>query len=134
MSFMGIKNAGTILGSHEWQSDKLENFAITFWKKPTFTPYINKKLSWQIFFFEFVDWKKFQIVVATTLLGIHVPYPNFMFQDLYLWLRRSKIHYAIMQYVMALTNRSPWDSFSFLRSSLTSSDLVFTFGLSQKAL
>ena len=37
MSFIGIKNAGTILGSHEWQFDKLENFAITFWKKPTFT-------------------------------------------------------------------------------------------------
>ena len=28
--FTGIKSAGTILGSHEWQLDKLENFAITF--------------------------------------------------------------------------------------------------------
>ena len=36
MSFTGIKSAGTILGSHEWQLDKLENFAITFWEKPTF--------------------------------------------------------------------------------------------------
>ena len=37
MSFTGIKSAGTILGSHEWQLDKLENFTITFWEKPTFT-------------------------------------------------------------------------------------------------
>ena len=36
MSFTGIKSAGTILGSHEWQLDKLENFTITFWEKPTF--------------------------------------------------------------------------------------------------
>ena len=34
-SFTGIKSAGTILGSHVWQLDKLENFAITFWEKPT---------------------------------------------------------------------------------------------------
>ena len=37
MLFTGIKSAGTILGSHEWQLDKLENFTITFWEKPTFT-------------------------------------------------------------------------------------------------
>ena len=30
MSFTGIKSAATILGSHEWQLDKLENFTITF--------------------------------------------------------------------------------------------------------
>jgi len=30
LSFTGIKSAGTILGSHEWQLDKFENFAITF--------------------------------------------------------------------------------------------------------
>ena len=27
LSFTGIKNSGTILGLHEWKSDKLENFA-----------------------------------------------------------------------------------------------------------
>ena len=36
LSFTGIKSTGTILGSHEWQLEKLENFAITFWEKPTF--------------------------------------------------------------------------------------------------
>ena len=39
MSFTGIKSAGTILGSHEWQLDELENFIITFWEKPTFSYY-----------------------------------------------------------------------------------------------
>ena len=34
MSFTGI-----ILGSHEWQFDKLENFAITFWKKLPLLPW-----------------------------------------------------------------------------------------------
>ena len=28
--FTRIKSAGSILGSHEWQFEKLENFAITF--------------------------------------------------------------------------------------------------------
>ena len=37
MSLTGINSAETILGSHEWQLDKLENYAITIWKKPTFT-------------------------------------------------------------------------------------------------
>jgi hypothetical protein len=29
LSFTGIKNSGTILGSHEWHFEKLENFAST---------------------------------------------------------------------------------------------------------
>ena len=37
LSFTGIKSSGTILGSHEWHFEKSENFASTFWKKPTFT-------------------------------------------------------------------------------------------------
>jgi hypothetical protein len=30
LSFTGIKSAGTILGSHEWQLEKMKIFAITF--------------------------------------------------------------------------------------------------------
>ena len=37
MTFTGCKSSKTILGSHACRFDKLENFAITFWKKPTFT-------------------------------------------------------------------------------------------------
>ena len=37
MVFTGNKSSETILGSHACRFDKLENFAITFWKKPTFT-------------------------------------------------------------------------------------------------
>ena len=37
MTFTGNKSSETILGSHACRFDKLENFAITFWKKLTFT-------------------------------------------------------------------------------------------------
>ena len=40
MSFIGIKSAGTISGSHEWQLDKLEHFTITLRKA-----YLYKKLA-----------------------------------------------------------------------------------------
>ena len=37
MTFTGKKSSETILGLHACRFDKLENFGITFWKKPTFT-------------------------------------------------------------------------------------------------
>ena len=48
MSFTGIKSAGTILGSHEWQLDKLENFTITFWEKPTFNTFMFPWMNWTL--------------------------------------------------------------------------------------
>ena len=36
MTFTGNKSSETILGSHACRFEKLENFAITFSKKPTF--------------------------------------------------------------------------------------------------
>ena len=39
MSITGIKSSETILGSQEWRFEKLENFASTFWTKPTFNTF-----------------------------------------------------------------------------------------------
>ena len=36
MTLTGNKCSGTILGSHACRFDKLENSAITFWRRPTF--------------------------------------------------------------------------------------------------
>ena len=48
MTCTGYKSSGTIFGSHECHYDKLENFAITFWKKPTFTMNVKLKI-WLLF-------------------------------------------------------------------------------------
>ena len=42
LSFTGIKSSGTILGSHEWHFEKLENFASTFKKNLPLQESINK--------------------------------------------------------------------------------------------
>ena len=54
-----------MLGSHECRFDKLENFAITFWKKPTFTSHLEAENPFGLVDLQFWnDWKAKNISMA----------------------------------------------------------------------